>query len=127
VNNVGKKVLVVDDEPHIIEAIQRILTQKGFQVIGACNGEEGLRKAKQLLPDLIILDILMPVMDGTTMAQSLQEDFLTKKIPVIFLTCLVREEEIRRLYPSGRKYQFLAKPFTPEQLIEVVDKVLGGK
>ena len=49
-----KKVLVVDDEPHIIEAIQRILTQKGFQVIGACNGEEGLKKAKQLLARLII-------------------------------------------------------------------------
>ncbi len=122
-----KKVLVVDDEPYIVEAVERILTQKGYQVIGARNGEDGLKKAKEILPDLIILDILMPIMDGTTMAQSLQEDFLTKKIPVIFLTCLIREEEIRRLYPSGGKYQLLAKPFTPEQLIEVVDKILVGK
>ncbi|MCD6583454.1 MAG: response regulator [Candidatus Omnitrophica bacterium] len=122
-----KKVLVVDDEPYIVEAVERILTQKGYQVIGARNGEDGLKKAKEILPDLIILDILMPVMDGTTMAQSLQEDFLTKKIPVVFLTCLIREEEIRGFYPSGGKYQLLAKPFTPEQLIEVVDKILVGK
>ncbi len=82
-----KKVLIVDDEPDVLEVLGRRLTQAGYQVIKAQNGEDGILKAKKELPNLIILDIIMPDMDGGSVANKLKEDKTTKDIPIIFLFC----------------------------------------
>jgi CheY-like chemotaxis protein len=82
----ARKILIVDDEPDIIAVMKYTLEREGFEVITAYNGEEGVRKAKENLPDLIILDVLMPKMSGDIAGARLREDPLTGSIPVIYLT-----------------------------------------
>ena len=119
-----KKILVVDDEPHIVKTLSARLRANGFDVITAYDGEEGLAKAKQTIPDLIITDVMMPNMDGPTMAETLKNESSTSNIPVIFLTALVKKnEEKAQQNLIGGNY-FMAKPFNPTELLFMINKVL---
>ncbi|MBN1870617.1 MAG: response regulator [Candidatus Omnitrophica bacterium] len=126
-----KKILVVDDEKKIRELLEIRLSSEGYEVIQAKDGEEGVQKAKANLPDLILMDVMMPKMDGAEATKYLQEDPATKGIPVIFLTAIVTKEEEENqtlgLQLDSGHYRFMAKPFDAQKLLAEIKKTLDNK
>ena len=123
-----KKVLIVDDEPDVRELVKsRLKAARGFEVVSAVNGQSGLRAAIDEKPDLILLDVMMPVMDGPTAAVFLRKNEITKNIPIIFLTCLVKKGEAERSHHKIGNNLFIAKPFNPDELLVMIDKVILGR
>jgi len=119
-----KKVLIVDDEEDVLRVVGRRLSDAGYAVIQASNGKEAILLAKKQQPNLIILDIIMPEMDGGEAAQILKSDPLTKNIPILFLTCLLTKEEEKTEKIIAGSY-FIAKPYNPEELMREVKRQLG--
>jgi CheY-like chemotaxis protein len=120
-----KRVLIIDNEPHIQEVAQICLeTVAGWQVIAADSGQEGLIKAAAEQPDAILLDVMMPDMDGPTTFQKLQENAATQKIPVILLTAKVQASDRRRYAEMGLNH-VIAKPFNPINLATEIAQALG--
>jgi len=119
-----KRILVVDDEPQIVSMLKMRLQANGYEVITAADGEEGLQKAKDLKPDLIILDIIMPKMAGNEVAEALKEDDQFSKIPVIFLTCLADGMVDKQGSEKIGGNLFVAKPFEADELLLIIDNVL---
>jgi CheY-like chemotaxis protein len=117
----GKRILIIDDEPGIIDVLKTRLENHAFEVLGAADGEEGLAKVIIQKPDLIILDVLMPEMDGYSFLLELKKLEGGGAIPVIVLTGKDRMEEIFKL--EGIQ-DYLHKPFEPEQLIAKIRKYL---
>ncbi len=118
-----KKILIIDDEKDLIEVLSFRLQSYGYQVISATDGESGLKKVKSEQPNLIILDLMMPNMDGYEVARRLKADALSSSIPVIVLTAAVTPDlsnKISRLNVSG----YLIKPFEPEALLEAIKKFI---
>ena len=119
-----KKILIVDDQKDVLKVLDKRLSGAGYSVIKAESGKDALLLAKAERPDLIILDIIMPEMDGAETAAVLKRDPQTKDIPVIFLTCLFTEkEEQKEGHVVGGKY-FIAKPYNPNEMLEIVDRFL---
>jgi len=125
------KILVVDDDPDIIEAVTMILESKGYETVKARNGQEGLQKIETEKLDLIILDLLMPKMDGFAMFKTLQEEKWSqyRGIPILILTS-VREDASRRRYEleTGKELSvddYLEKPFAPDILLARVTNLLN--
>lgn len=118
----AKKILVVDDEKDVLTVLEKRLTIAGYFVLKADNGADAISLAKSRRPDLILLDIVMPNMDGGQVANMLKEDPQTKDIPIIFVTCLVRKEEAgdKELLVAGN--YFIAKPYDPDELIREVKR-----
>lgn len=117
-----KKILVVDDEHDILAILDKRLSKEGYLVIKADNGMDAIRLAKTQQPDLIVLDIIMPEMSGSEVAEKLKKDPLTKNIPVMFLTCLfTKKDEIEMGHETGGNY-FVAKPYDPNELLEEIRK-----
>lgn len=117
-----KKILVIDDEKDVLDVLEKRLSVAGYRVIKADNGKEGIEKARSEAPDLILLDILMPDIDGGEAARILKEDSLTKDIPVIFLTCLyTKNDEVQSGHLSGANF-FVAKPYNPEELLDIISR-----
>jgi DNA-binding response OmpR family regulator len=124
------KILVVDDDPDIREAISAVLEAHSHQVITACDGEEGLSKLKDERPDLMILDLLMPKMDGFAVLKEVQDPRRSKysNIPILILTS-VKEDASRRRYEleTGLELNFddyVEKPIDPSTLVIRVSKLL---
>jgi len=120
------KVLSVDDSKIIRMIVRRALAAFDCTVVEAVNGEEGLARAASEKPDLIILDITMPVMDGVTMLARLKETADLKDIPVIMLTAESGRENVMHIAQLGVR-DYLVKPFKDEQLVEKVGRVLSLK
>ena len=121
----GKRVLVIDDEDDIREIAQDCLEiMGGYEVFTASSGSEGLADARAHQPDAILLDMMMPDMDGSTTFQKLQEDASIKSIPVILLTAKVHSSDRLRFAELGVA-GVIAKPFDPISLSSQVAKVLG--
>jgi DNA-binding response OmpR family regulator len=120
----AKRILVVDDEENVVRMVKSRLESGGYEVITASDGEEGLIKARANKPDLAILDILMPKLDGGKMAETMKLNDDLKNIPIIFLTCLVEGKEVQNRHMIGGNL-FLAKPFDGKELLAMVGKVLG--
>jgi two-component system alkaline phosphatase synthesis response regulator PhoP len=120
-----KKILAVDDHVHIVRLIQ-VNLEKEFQVITASDGEEGMAKAREERPDLILLDVMMPRKDGFTMLAELKEDPQLRSIPVIMLTVKAQNSDIVRGLHEGAQY-YLPKPFHPSELHSLVGRVLAGE
>lgn len=119
-----KKILVVDDEKDVLFMLEKRLTARGYSVITATNGTNAIALAKSQHPDLIILDILMPGMDGGQVAAQLQTHPLTRSIPVIFLTALLtKTEEYQNNHVINRNITF-AKPFDTEELLAQIEGLL---
>ena len=118
-----KKILIVDDERDALFMLEKELTAKGYSVITADNGSSALNLAKSEYPDLIILDIWMPGMDGTEVAEKLAKDARTKDIPVIFLTCLFqkREGEEEGRVVAGKV--LIAKPYSIDALSTQIERI----
>ncbi len=121
----GKRVLVVDDEDDIRDVVQLSLeATAGWQVLTARSGREGVTKAKTEQPDAILLDVMMPEMDGVVTYQELQADPSTRHIPVIFLTAKVQSTD-RRFYADLGVGAVISKPFDPLNLAGHVAEKLG--
>lgn len=114
-----KKVLVIEDEPHISKLVKVILEKNGFNVLQAFVGQEGLNMAKREKPDLIILDVMMPNMDGFEVAKRLTGMGKTKNIPIIMLSSAAQFKDKMRGIESGA-VDYITKPFDNEELIEKV-------
>ncbi len=110
-------ILTVDDEPNILKMIERRLQREGYDVLTAQSGEEGLKLADEHLPDLILLDIMMPQMKGRDVCARLKANPKTAKIPVIFLTALGLADHVRAGMSLGAE-DYLVKPFEAGELKE---------
>jgi DNA-binding response OmpR family regulator len=128
-----KKILAVDDDPDILDALTMILESQGYKVITARDGIEGLANLKAEKPDLMILDLMMPKMDGWAVCKELQDPRWSKyrNIPILILTS-VREEASRRRYEleTGLELDvddYVEKPFSPDILLERVKRLIAKK
>ncbi len=120
-----KKILIVDDEMDSLLILEKELTAKGNSVIAANNGSSALNLAKSEHPDLIILDIWMPGVDGTEVAEKLREDAGTKDIPVIFLTCLFRKREGEEEGRVVAGKVLIAKPYSIDGLSAQIERLVN--
>ncbi len=123
----NKHILCIEDEPEMIDLIRLILSRKGFNVVGAAGGKEGLEKARQDPPDLILLDLMMPDMDGWEVYQQIKADDRTKSIPVIVVTAKAQSiDKVLGLH-IAKVDDYIAKPFSPQELMESVEKVFDAE
>ncbi len=122
-----KKILVIDDEEDIVNYTKSMLERTGrFDVIVSTDSEIGVGLAKNELPDLVLLDINMPNMDGGAVASQLRECKFTAEIPIIFVTGLLRKEEMPAHKEFGKHF-YMAKPIAPKELIDMIDSALLKK
>lgn len=117
------KVLIAEDERDIRELITFTLRYHGHEVMAASNGEEALELALKEHPDLVLLDIRMPRMNGYEVCRSIKENEVTKHIPVVFISAKGQEAEVKEGLDAGAT-DYILKPFSPDQLVERVAQVL---
>jgi len=122
-----KQILCIEDEPEMIDLIRLILGRRGFEVVGAAGGKEGLEKVRQQPPDLVLLDLMMPDMDGWEVYQQMKADEKTKDIPVIVVTAKAQSiDKVLGLH-IAKVDDYIAKPFSPQDLLNSVEKVLSAR
>ncbi len=117
-----KKILAVDDERHIVRLVQVNLERAGYEVITAFDGVEALKKVHDEKPDLIVLDVMMPQMDGFETLKNLKANPATRDIPVIMLTAKAQDADVFRGWQSGVDC-YLTKPFNPLELLTFVKRI----
>ena len=120
-----QKILIVDDEESVVEIVKLRLETNNYEVITAYNGEEGLTKAKEEKPDLIILDIAMPDMDGFEVGRRLKQDDKTKHIPIIMLTARGKHDDVLKSVKDAGAVDYIVKPFNPQAFLKRIASVLG--
>lgn len=121
-----KKILVVDDEAGFARLLKLNLEGTGkFEVQTETKGSQALNTARSFRPDLILLDIIMPDMDGSEVANRLKNDPATRNIPILFLTALVKDKEVETTSGAIGGHLFLAKPITTDELVQSIDRMLG--
>jgi DNA-binding response OmpR family regulator len=118
------RILVVDDEIYIVHILDFSLGMEGYEVITALDGEEALKKASETKPDLVVLDIMMPKMDGYETCKALKGDPATKDIPVILLSAKGRNVDMQTGYDVGAD-EYITKPFSPRKLVDRINTMLG--
>ena len=118
------KILVVDDEPTIVRLMEFILARQGHEMLVAVNGEEALEKIQAHKPDLVLLDIMMPRIDGYEVARRVRADGETAHLPIIMLSAKAQEADIRKGMEVGVN-EYITKPFSPDQLVHVVSDYLS--
>ncbi|MBP8129364.1 MAG: response regulator [Candidatus Hydrogenedentes bacterium] len=121
---VKKRIMIVDDDPDALALMEKILNDEGFELVKVSNATEVGLKAAQLTPDLILLDFLMPEINGFEVCKALRDNEMTRSIPIMAVTCLTKERDIERIFSCGAD-EYLAKPFKIEQLIEKVRELIG--
>ncbi|MEX0817753.1 MAG: response regulator [Gaiellales bacterium] len=119
-------VLVADDDPDILTLVGFRLERAGYEVLPARDGEEALALALERQPDLAILDVMMPKLDGYEVTQRLRDDPATSGMPVILLTARVQEADITRGFEAGAD-DYIKKPFSPQELRARVQAILGRR
>ena len=120
-----KKILAVDDERHIVRLVEVNLQRAGYQVVTAYDGREALEKVKSENPDLVVLDVMMPYMDGFEVLKNLKADPVTAEIPVIMLTAKAQTADVFRCWQSGVDC-YLTKPFNPMELLTFVKRIFDS-
>ena len=118
------RILVVDDEIYIVHILDFSLGMEGYEVITALDGEEALEKANEHKPDLVVLDIMMPKMDGYETCKALKASETTKDIPVILLSAKGRNVDMQTGYDVGAD-EYITKPFSPRKLVDRINAILG--
>lgn len=119
------KILVVDDVPSELEIICRILLDVGLEVIRAANGEEAIARIREKSPDLVVLDVVMPRMNGFEVIRELRGDRKTAKLPVVF--CTHKSTDIDKAWGTDLGADaYLSKPFEPQQLVNIVQRLLSA-
>lgn len=120
-----KKILIIEDDMFLRSLIARKLETEGFDIDMAIDGEDGLIKAPKFMPDLILLDIILPKMNGFEVLERLKADEKTKPIPVIMLTNLGEKEDAEKGMNLGAAGYMVKAHFTPEEIIEKIKELLG--
>jgi len=120
----AKKIVLAEDEPQIARLVEFKLKKEGYEVICKGNGEEALEVIKAEKPDLILLDIMMPVMDGYVVLRRVKEDENLKGIPVVMLTARAQERDVVKGIDLGAD-DYIIKPFHPAELLARVKRILG--
>ena len=122
-----KMILCIEDEPEMIELIRLILSSGEFDIRGANGGKEGLEIIRKEHPDLVLLDLMMPEMDGWEVYQLMKADEATRNIPVIVITAKAQSiDKVLGLH-IAKVDDYIAKPFSPQELLTSVDNVLARK
>jgi len=122
------KILIVDDDIDFLDSTKTILETRSYEVIVAHEGEEGIKRAREESPDLILLDVIMPVKDGFTAAEQLKKDSQLSKIPLIMLTGFSTKRQDSSI-PVSRGFtldaeEYIEKPFDPEELFATIERCL---
>lgn len=118
-----KKIVYVEDELEMIDLVKLILNRKGYEVIGAAGGREGLDIIRDVLPDLVLLDLMMPDIEGWEVYQQMRADDATKHIPVIVITAKAQNiDKVLGLH-IAKVNDYISKPFSPQDLVTSVEKV----
>ncbi|MDP2929371.1 MAG: response regulator [Candidatus Omnitrophota bacterium] len=120
----AKKILFIEDEVDIVTLMQARLVSQGYQMLSAFDGEEGLKMAQEEKPDLILLDKIMPKMDGLEVCQRLKSDPKTKDIPIIIVSASGGKDLPERCQ-AARADDLIIKPFEPEELLSKIKKFIG--
>ncbi|MBI2624763.1 MAG: response regulator [Candidatus Nealsonbacteria bacterium] len=120
-----KKILFIEDEPALQKTMGDFLKDGGYEIIGALDGESGLEMAESQKPDLVILDLVLPRMDGFEVLKSLKAKEETKDIPVIVLTNLERLEDISKVLALGATTYLVKANYTLEEVADKIKKTLG--
>ncbi len=118
-----KKVLIVEDHPDLVDRLTRQLKRLGFAVISASNGMRGVEKAITEKPDLILMDIMMPVMDGREATRIIRSNKKTKNIPILATTAITEKSQLRECIEAGCN-DYIMKPFAPKELASHIEKLL---
>ncbi len=119
-----RRVMIVDDDADARDLIESMLSGEGYELIKVSNATEVGLKAAQLTPDLILLDFLMPDINGFDVCKALRDNELTRSIPIMAVTCLSKEDDIERIFECGAD-EYLPEPFKVEQLQEKVQELIG--
>ncbi len=123
----SKKIVYIEDDPEMIDLVEMILSRHGFSIKGAHGGRKGLDVVHQEPPDLILLDLMMPDLDGWDVYQQLKADDATKSIPVIVITAKAQSiDKVLGLH-IAKVDDYISKPFRPQELLDSVDKVINQR
>lgn len=121
-----KRVVCIEDEPEMIDLVRLILGRKGFRVIGANGGLEGIDAVRKEKPDLVLLDLMMPDMDGWEVYQQMKADPELRSIPVVVVTAKAQSiDKVLGLH-IAKVDDYIIKPFGPQELLESVEKILSN-
>ena len=121
----GPSVLVVDDEPNIVLSLEFLLKQEGYDVRVARNGEDAIQAVRERRPDLILLDVMLPVRDGYDVCETIRANPAWKAIPILMLTAKSREVEREKALALGAN-DYVTKPFSTRELVERVKRMLDA-
>jgi len=127
VDELKKRVVCIEDELEMIDLIKLILGRRGFEFTGAMGGREGLEAIRRVKPDLILLDLMMPDMDGWEVYQQIKTDEELKHIPVIIVTAKAQSIDRVLGLHIAKVDDYITKPFGPQELLQSIEKVLGAK
>lgn len=119
-----KKILIVDDEDGLVDIVKMILSHRGFKAIGVSNPQESLDLARREQPDVLLLDVVMPEMNGWQVLNNLEKDPATRGIPTIIMSALPPEEAQHRALVNSGAVRYQAKPFDLEEVIGAVEDTL---
>ncbi len=117
-------ILVVDDNPKNLQLLTSVLKKEGYQVHVAQNGVQALKKAQAVMPGLILLDVIMPEMDGFELCRQIREKENCRETPIVFLTAKSRDEDRNEGIEAGANL-FLSKPISPDKLLQIVSDTIG--
>ena len=120
-----KSILLVEDDEFLAELYATKLNLEGFEVALAMDGEKGLKLAKESPPDLVLLDIILPKMDGFEVLKELKADDTTKKVPVILLTNLSQKDEVQKGLSLGANDYLIKAHFMPSEVVQKIKQIIG--
>lgn len=122
-----KRILCIEDDEEMVDLIRLILTRRGFEVLGALGGTSGLEIIRNEKPDLILLDLMMPEMDGWEVYQQIKSDETIQKIPVIVVTAKAQSIDRVLGIHIAKVDDYISKPFSPQELLDSIESVLSRK
>jgi two-component system response regulator VicR len=121
----NRRIVYIEDEYDMIDLVRLILGQKGYEVVGAIGGREGLTMVQQELPDLVLLDLMMPDMGGWEVYQQMRAEESTREIPVIIITAKAQSIDKVLGLNIAKVDDYISKPFSPQELIDSVESVIA--
>jgi two-component system alkaline phosphatase synthesis response regulator PhoP/two-component system response regulator VicR len=122
----AKTILAVDDERHIVRLVQVNLERNGYRVLTAADGKEALEKIAAEHPDLVVMDVMMPYMDGFEALHRLRQDPATRNLPVIMLTAKAMDHDVYEGWRAGADC-YLTKPFNPHELLAFIQRIFASQ
>jgi DNA-binding response OmpR family regulator len=124
-NKQSKRLAYIEDEAEMIDLVRLILSRRGYTVLGANGGRAGLELVRKELPDLVLLDLMMPDMDGWDVYHQIRSEELTREIPVIVITAKAQNIDKVLGLRIAKVEDYISKPFSPQELLDRVDQVLS--